>query len=132
MNRRSIFSRLAAIPLALAGVAITRKSTAEQLPIFAHPQPQPSTYIPPPPDTRSPREVWQEAEDNITNYVNGIVDHAVQYRPYRNSLNPVSGKIYLRLKDRLKFRGMSIDEQVIGGDTFLIIHGSLYTISRWW
>lgn len=136
-RREAIKKALGLTAAAAAGLAIRSKSEASTegqvvwaaMPLQADP---PTTYTPPPPDTRSPREVWQDRQKQYDKWLDGIVNNNEEYRSYNRQIEHVSGRTYLKLKDKLKARGMAIDEQVMGGDTFLVIHGNLYTIGQWW
>lgn len=141
INRRSMFRRLAAIPLAVAGIVVAKpamagwKSKLWVSPVYPSseiPTAAPPVYQPPPPDNRTPREVWQERENSYNKWLDGVVDNSPEYRTFNRRIEHVSGRSYLKLKDRLLARGIKPEELIMGGDTFMVIHGNLYTIGQWW
>lgn len=132
IERRKVFRHLAAIPLAIAGVAVAKHASAQEstsTSIQSAPSSMPQT---PPLDTRSPREVWEDQDKNYNQWLDGVVNDSQNYRTWHRQINHVSGRTYLKLKDRLITKGLKPEELVMGGDTFLVIHGNLYTIGQWW
>ena len=132
LNRRTAIKRALGIGAAAAALAIAKTSSAAQADVPAMPQATPPIFTPPPADTRTPREVWQDHEKTYNEWLDGILDNSSQYRSWNRRVEHVTGKTYLRLKNKMTARGMKIEELVMGGDTHLVIHGNLYTIGQWW
>lgn len=133
LSRRDTLRKLLAMPaVAAAAVVVSKSASAQTQHSVTAGSSVPPDWTPPPPDTRTPREVWQDSENQYNDWLEGIINNNSRYQSYQRQIHHVTGKTYLRLKDRLKARGMTVEEMVMGGDTFLIIHGNLYTIGQWW
>ena len=132
LNRRTAIKRALGIGAAAAALGVAKVASASQQgePTSTGAHIAPPIFTPPPPDTRSPREVWQDSEDNYNKYLDRVIENPDRFMSRR--IDYVSGKTYLRLKNRLIAKGITPVELVMGGDTFLVIHGNLYTIAQWW
>lgn len=121
VSRRSAIKKVIGVGV-VAAVGIPASVKAEQLPSIQGP----TSYTPPspPPDLRSPEQVWM---DDIEERAGWIMNDAVGHNPYRKTVLRLEPEIWERVKVRAKAELGIEPTKLFGQREVLVMNGRVIT-----
>lgn len=126
MNRREMFKKSAGIVGAVAALPIVSRLVEEPT-VYAYGgatcAPECNAPTPPPLDTRTPEQVWEDSRNRHADYI--IADFTADYKKYNHEMYTTESDIFDRVEAKLIEQHIPYIAQTIQERQCLVVNGNV-------